>query len=605
MRRYFKLLVLGFAMILVGLSPVSAADISVNNTWTNEQIQNAIDIASSGDIFRFAEGVYTGVMLNINKSIKMVAQGTVVLNGTSKKNVLSLNASSISIEGFTIQGGLNGIGSLNQSIENVTIKNNTFRNNTNNGVKIDVQSGNITNNMAYANKWNGIQAAFNKTGLIDENNAYSNERCGIVVTAFNAVVSHNTLTSNGNVKIGIGGGGISATILKNGTILFRDNYIENSTSKNSGNGIYAITSTTGSAQFINNTVLNCGKYGIYADVNGDFIIVNNTVKNTGHNGIVGKGINCNGDGSNGTVDVSGNLVENSSVSGIYMEVSSGNVTNNTVTGSKTGITIGSTGTKVRNNHISNNDVGVLTSQEAGEGNAIEGNVIDGNGVGVQLKSGDVDVKNNNITNSVNSSVKFSEAASNNNVTGNNLINASTAVEFETKYRGKNNHINSNVVRGYSNAVKIPETDSSQGVSDLSSNYWGTNNITSIKNSVTGNYTIYDYLILETIYNSDGSIKTVKFRNNNTGAVDTDLPTTVLVLPNGEVVMVSNGTYESGESPVDPTYPVTEDPIPTEGNSSGDTGNLKDINIPMQKTGMPLIPILFGALLCFAGFKRKF
>lgn len=605
MRRYFKLLVLGFAMILVGLSPVSAADISVNNTWTNEQIQNAIDIASSGDIFRFAEGVYTGVMLNINKSIKMVAQGTVVLNGTSKKNVLSLNASSISIEGFTIQGGLNGIGSLNQSIENVTIKNNTFRNNTNNGVKIDVQSGNITNNMAYANKWNGIQAAFNKTGLIDENNAYSNERCGIVVTAFNAVVSHNTLTSNGNVKIGIGGGGISATILKNGTILFRDNYIENSTSKNSGNGIYAITSTTGSAQFINNTVLNCGKYGIYADVNGDFIIVNNTVKNTGHNGIVGKGINCNGDGSNGTVDVSGNLVENSSVSGIYMEVSSGNVTNNTVTGSKTGITIGSTGTKVRNNHISNNDVGVLTSQEAGEGNAIEGNVIDGNGVGVQLKSGDVDVKNNNITNSVNSSVKFSEAASNNNVTGNNLINASTAVEFETKYRGKNNHIHSNVVRGYSNAVKIPETDSSQGVSDLSSNYWGTNNITSIKNSVTGNYTINDYLILETIYNSDGSIKTVKFRNNNTGAVDTDLPTTVLVLPNGEVVMVSNGTYEAGESPVDPTYPVTEDPIPTEGNSSGDTGNLKDINIPMQKTGMPLIPILFGALLCFAGFKRKF
>ena len=68
MRRYFKLLVLGFAMIIVGLSPVSAADISVNNTWTNEQIQNAIDIASSGDIFRFAEGVYTGVMLNINKS---------------------------------------------------------------------------------------------------------------------------------------------------------------------------------------------------------------------------------------------------------------------------------------------------------------------------------------------------------------------------------------------------------------------------------------------------------------------------------------------------------------------------------------------------------
>jgi nitrous oxidase accessory protein len=150
MKRCINVILLSFCLLFLALAPVSAVDVSVDNTWTSDQIEDAIDNANNGDIFRFAEGFYNKVVLNINRSVKLIVQGTIILNGTSKKNVISLNASNVSIEGFTIQNGLNGIGSLNPSLENVKIENNTFKNNTNNGMNINVQSGDITKNTAYS-----------------------------------------------------------------------------------------------------------------------------------------------------------------------------------------------------------------------------------------------------------------------------------------------------------------------------------------------------------------------------------------------------------------------------------------------------------------------
>ncbi len=114
----------------------SAKEIQVGKTFSVHTIHEAIAIADSGDVIIIYEGKYVEGNLIINKPITLCSNGVVVIDGKHEKDVITITAHDVVIDGFTIQNsgksdlkefaGIHIINANSCFISNCTLLNNYF-----------------------------------------------------------------------------------------------------------------------------------------------------------------------------------------------------------------------------------------------------------------------------------------------------------------------------------------------------------------------------------------------------------------------------------------------------------------------------------------------
>lgn len=218
------------------------------NNYT--RIQDAIDVAYEGDtvfVYSFLSPYYENLV--VNKSINIIGenQKTTIINGNQSDDVIYICSDSIVISDFTIMNS--GWGSYDKSgitvcSDNTTITNNLIISNKGHGINILNSCGNtLKNNIISSNYWSGInlessnynfvaynQIQGNDYGItlyssqtdsttynnIIKNTIQDNTNDGILLyLSHNNNVTDNTVFSNGEVGIILGGSSQNNTISKN------------------------------------------------------------------------------------------------------------------------------------------------------------------------------------------------------------------------------------------------------------------------------------------------------------------------------------------------------------------------------------------------------
>ncbi len=201
-------------------------DISGNGNFTS--IQDAIDIAKSGDIILVNIGLYYENIV-IDKSISLIGLNNkkTIINGRGAGNVIKINSDNVEINNFSIQSsgiyfpnsGIN-CSSNNNIIENNIIKNcfygitlyfsnynmiqfNLIKESNNCGIYITNSSNNLfLNNSIHNNTFNGIGIYSMSNNNTIKNNSFSdNGYCAINIrtSSQNTIMGNNI--SNNNIGI--------------------------------------------------------------------------------------------------------------------------------------------------------------------------------------------------------------------------------------------------------------------------------------------------------------------------------------------------------------------------------------------------------------------
>lgn len=131
MARTFGRVIILFFLFSAFVKNTFAITIVVDAKGAVSTITRAFEIANNGDTVIVKEGVYKEGNLTINKSITFLAKGKVTLDGQHKYEVLSIKASNVWIEGFTlINSGVSSIVDMGgikvYEVKNVTIINNVL-----------------------------------------------------------------------------------------------------------------------------------------------------------------------------------------------------------------------------------------------------------------------------------------------------------------------------------------------------------------------------------------------------------------------------------------------------------------------------------------------
>ncbi len=131
MARTFGRVIILFFLFSAFAKNTFAITIVVDVKGAVPTITRAFEMANNGDTVIVKEGVYKEGNLTIKKSITFLAKGKVTLDGQHKYEVLSIKASNVWIEGFTlINSGVSSIVDMGgikvYEVKNVTIKNNVL-----------------------------------------------------------------------------------------------------------------------------------------------------------------------------------------------------------------------------------------------------------------------------------------------------------------------------------------------------------------------------------------------------------------------------------------------------------------------------------------------
>jgi parallel beta-helix repeat protein len=229
---FLLFLTLGFTVSLSTASAVNIYDASsynITNLSLNQQIQNSIDNAKSGDTINFLGKNYKNLTLVINKKLNIVSNVDTTIENSRMNNYLNTvfyinsSASGTIISGFTIINN-NGFGIIVNNTKNIVINNNIISSKES-GLFIDKSSNiNITknvlknslngvfisnsndvllkNNVITSNKNNGIYLKDNKNFLIESNYIYNNNDSGIYLDDSNMIqIKNNNITYNKNSGI--------------------------------------------------------------------------------------------------------------------------------------------------------------------------------------------------------------------------------------------------------------------------------------------------------------------------------------------------------------------------------------------------------------------
>lgn len=210
----FTLLLIGMLTLGFNVRLVEAGTITVPDDYPT--IQEAINAANPGDTIIVSVGLYAEGQINVNKSLSLLADGGVLVDGLSKGHVFYVTASHVTIKGFTIKNAF-----IPGTYSGVTLRN--VRNCTVSGNIIRQNAYGILLSLSNNNTIIGNTVAISSVTLKDSsNNKITNNTIpGVSLTkSNNNILSGNTITLTG----------VRLSYSRNNTII-------NNNLKNSLNGV--------------------------------------------------------------------------------------------------------------------------------------------------------------------------------------------------------------------------------------------------------------------------------------------------------------------------------------------------------------------------------
>jgi parallel beta-helix repeat protein len=185
-------------------------------------IQEAINNASPGDTIFVCKGIYAENIV-INKSITLIGEdrGSTIIDGGATGNVISIKASNVTINGFTIKNSnpFEGCGIFIERSGNIIISNNNIINNYA-GIQITLSSGNQIYENIISAKYVGIQL-FCSSGNAIYRNVISSNTDGIDVYYYSVgnIFYENAINSNN--------WGVYLSFYSNNNVFYHNNFVGN------------------------------------------------------------------------------------------------------------------------------------------------------------------------------------------------------------------------------------------------------------------------------------------------------------------------------------------------------------------------------------------
>lgn len=215
------------------------------NCDAGQTIQEAVNNSNNGDTVLVSGTCFENVTVGAGRTnITLDGQGAATINGLDPSaTTVSVQGTRISIKGFTITGGRNGItaaGARRLTIQSCNVEatgNNgvlfaqdssgtvdscTIQNNPRNGIDIqDGGSARVTNSTISGNGRRGIQVSNGGSANLTGNNITNNQEDGVNIgNGSTAFLTGNTISNNGRIGLSLitGTGVISSgnTITSNG-----------------------------------------------------------------------------------------------------------------------------------------------------------------------------------------------------------------------------------------------------------------------------------------------------------------------------------------------------------------------------------------------------
>lgn len=208
MRQFYCFLLLSF--LLLGKTYATVVKCGKNTTFPS--IQSAINHANATDTVEVQAGIYTQGNIAINKPIAFIANGTVVLDGAFKCEVITVKSNYVLIKGFHVRnssnlssidiGGIKVLASKFVNIENNRVEKCCFgiylSNTKHCRIIGNIVSGNVTEE---TNIGNGIHCWKADSNVI-ENNESTQQRDGIYFEfVTNTIIKNNY--SHHNLRYGL------------------------------------------------------------------------------------------------------------------------------------------------------------------------------------------------------------------------------------------------------------------------------------------------------------------------------------------------------------------------------------------------------------------
>jgi len=177
----------------------------VQSDGNHTSIQDAIDIANTGDTVYVMPGTYYGP-LNIYKTINLIGEDkntTIIDCNDCSYSAIRVNALNVTISSFTIKNSTNGIYIEGSDIipNNVTITDTIITQNKGGIFLGNLSNGNvISRNIVVGNNGNGIHLFGSFNNYIYGNNITNHENFAIVLwdSSYSNVISQNTILNNKN-----------------------------------------------------------------------------------------------------------------------------------------------------------------------------------------------------------------------------------------------------------------------------------------------------------------------------------------------------------------------------------------------------------------------
>ncbi|MDI6905609.1 MAG: right-handed parallel beta-helix repeat-containing protein [Candidatus Bathyarchaeia archaeon] len=274
-------------ILLITLSTLSVINIPAVKADTGSGIQEMINIASAGATVYVPAGIYNETIA-VNKSLSLIANGTVIINATAQTakgsgaagyGAVWINASDVHFEGFRVMNAgwnvtgapdldSNGIGDY-RGIAIGTVD------------KSDISNVTITNCVVNGSGAAGIQSEYAEVGIVG-NRVFDNQWDGFVsyVLRGSSNITNNEFTGNGpSGKTGWNDAGIEVGCT-NGTTLIENNTISNNVGGSSkGVGIY-LRDNANYTTIKGNDIKDNSHYGVLVKkVDNNVIYYNNIVGN--------------------------------------------------------------------------------------------------------------------------------------------------------------------------------------------------------------------------------------------------------------------------------------------------------------------------------------
>jgi parallel beta-helix repeat protein len=410
--------------------------------YSGSIIQEAINNATEGDIITIPAGTYYEHVV-VNKTLTLIGENnsTTIIDGSNTGTVVTIEASNVTISGFTIQNSGNisedkkypidcgiKVNATSTPIQNITIANNIIMNNSV-GIYAKCSSSNAVANNAFSNNvgppyywaWEWINESLGKghrvfKGTVDDDVYFSMSNLSELtdnqgmIRLFNC--SYDTLLNNLQVSLSFSDANTIKEIHNETSVLFSSlNVITNCTGRiflsSAHNNTVAYNSGSielnqSDCNLIKNNKLEPGKslvetvdrFPAYRNHAGS---ANNTIENN---------ILTNGSIQIGAEDWAfsddNTIVNNTLDGGSIMVYGSRNVVNNnSVSGNDTGIRISMPVSHEGNNIVSENTAtnSAIGIHISAQGTRVDRNVMKFNDLGLLLGSGNI-VTNNTIIDNV-------------------------------------------------------------------------------------------------------------------------------------------------------------------------------------------------------------